>query len=59
MGVYEAGILDIKQEMYDKEQKKSIQENKEQKEKFENTTEEIHRTERAIEEKRKKVFSER
>ena len=56
LGVYEAGMLDIKQEMYDKEQKKSIQENKEQKEKFENTTEEIHRTERAIEEKRKKYF---
>ena len=49
LGVYEA-------EMYDKEQKKSIQENKEQKEKFENTTEEIHRTERAIEEKREKYF---
>lgn len=30
LGVYEAGMLDIKQEMYDKEQKKSIQENKEQ-----------------------------
>ena len=56
LGVYEAGMLDIKQEMYDKEQKKSIQENKEQKEKFENTTEEIHRTERAIEEKRDKYF---
>lgn len=54
--VYEAGMLDIKQEMYDKEQKKSIQENKEQKEKSENTTEEIHRTERAIEEKREKYF---
>ena len=53
LGVYEAGMLDIKQEMYDKEQKKSIQENKEQKEKFENTTEEIHRTERAIEEREK------
>ena len=56
LGVYEAGMLDIKQEMYDKEQKKSIQENKDQKEKFENTTEEIHRTERAIEEKREKYF---
>ena len=56
LGVYEAGMLDIKQEIYDKEQKKSIQENKEQKEKFENTTEEIHRTERAIEEKREKYF---
>ena len=56
LGVYEAGMLDIKQEMYDKEQKKSIQENKEQKEKFENTIEEIHRTERAIEEKREKYF---
>lgn len=56
LGVYEAGMLDIKQEMYDKEQKKSIQENKEQKEKFETTTEEIHRTERAIEEKREKYF---
>lgn len=56
LGVYEAGMLDIKQEMYDKEQKKSIQENKEQKEKFENTTEGIHRTERAIEEKREKYF---
>lgn len=56
LGVYEAGMLDTKQEMYDKEQKKSIQENKEQKEKFENTTEEIHRTERAIEEKREKYF---
>lgn len=56
LGVYDAGMLDIKQEMYDKEQKKSIQENKEQKEKFENTTEEIHRTERAIEEKREKYF---
>lgn len=56
LGVYEAGMLDIKQEMYDKEQKKSIQENKEQKEKFENTTEEIHRTERPIEEKREKYF---
>ena len=56
LGVYEAGMRDIKQEMYDKEQKKSIQENKEQKEKFENTTEEIHRTERAIEEKREKYF---
>ena len=56
LGVYEAGMLDIKQEMYDKEQKKSIQENKEQKEKFENTTEEIHRTERDIEEKREKYF---
>ena len=56
LGVYEAGMLDIKQEMYDKEQKKSIQENKEQKEKFENMTEEIHRTERAIEEKREKYF---
>lgn len=56
LGVYEAGMLDIKQEMYDKEQKKSIQENKKQKEKFENTTEEIHRTERAIEEKREKYF---
>ena len=56
LGVYEAGMLDIKQEMYDKEQKKSIQENKEQKEKFENTTEEIHITERAIEEKREKYF---
>ena len=56
LGVYEAGMLDIKQEMYDKEQKMSIQENKEQKEKFENTTEEIHRTERAIEEKREKYF---
>ena len=56
LGVYEAGMLDIKQEMYDKEQKKSIQENKEQKEKFENTTEEIHRTERALEEKREKYF---
>lgn len=56
LGVYEAGMLDIKQEMYDKEQKKSIQENKEQKEKPENTTEEIHRTERAIEEKREKYF---
>mgnify|MGYP004519128603 CR=1 FL=1 len=56
LGVYEAGMLDIKQEMYDKEQKKSIQENKEQKEKSENTTEEIHRTERAIEEKREKHF---
>ena len=56
LGVYEAGMLDIKQEMYNKEQKKSIQENKEQKEKFENTTEEIHRTERAIEEKREKYF---
>lgn len=56
LGVYEAGMLDIKQEMYDKEQKKSIQENKEQKEKFENTTKEIHRTERAIEEKREKYF---
>ena len=56
LGVYEAGMLDIKQERYDKEQKKSIQENKEQKEKSENTTEEIHRTERAIEEKREKYF---
>ena len=56
LGVYEAGMLDIKQEMYDKEQKKSIQENKEQKEKFENTTEEIHITERSIEEKREKYF---
>lgn len=56
LGVYEAGMLDIKQEMYDKEQKKSIQENKEQKEKSENTAEEIHRTERAIEEKREKYF---
>lgn len=56
LGVYAAGMLDIKQEMYDKEQKKSIQENKEQKEKSENTTEEIHRTERAIEEKREKYF---
>ena len=56
LGVYEAGMLDIKQEMYDKEQKKSIQENKEQKEKSENTTEEIHKTERAIEEKREKYF---
>ena len=56
LGVYEAGMLDIKQEMYDKEQKKSIQENKEQKEKFENTTEEIHRTERDIEKKREKYF---
>lgn len=56
LGVYEAGMLDIKQEMYEKEQKKSIQENKEQKEKSENTTEEIHRTERAIEEKREKYF---
>lgn len=56
LGVYEAGMLDKKQEMYDKEQKKSIQENKEQKEKSENTTEEIHRTERAIEEKREKYF---
>lgn len=56
LGVYEAGMLDIKQEMYDKDQKKSIQENKEQKEKSENTTEEIHRTERAIEEKREKYF---
>ena len=56
LGVYEAGMLDIKQEMYDKEQKKSIQENKEEKEKSENTTEEIHRTERAIEEKREKYF---
>lgn len=56
LGVYEAGMLDIKQEMYDKEQKKSIQENKEQKEKSENTTEEIHRTERAIEEKKEKYF---
>lgn len=56
LGVYKAGMLDIKQEMYDKEQKKSIQENKEQKEKSENTTEEIHRTERAIEEKREKYF---
>lgn len=56
LGVYEAGMLDIKQEMYDKEQKKSIQENKEQKEKSENTTEEIHRTERVIEEKREKYF---
>lgn len=56
LGVYEAGMLDIKQEMYDKEQKKSIQENKEQKEKSENTIEEIHRTERAIEEKREKYF---
>lgn len=56
LGVYEAGMLDIKQEMYDKEQKKSIQENKEQKEKSENTTGEIHRTERAIEEKREKYF---
>ena len=56
LGVYEAGMLDIKQEMYDKEQKKSIQENKEQREKCENTTEEIHRTERAIEEKREKYF---
>ena len=56
LGVYEAGMLDIKQEMYEKEQKKSIQENKEQKEKYENTTEEIHRTERAIEEKREKYF---
>ena len=56
LGVYEAGMLDIKQEMYDKEQKKSIQENKEQKEKSENTTEEIHRTESAIEEKREKYF---
>lgn len=56
LGVCEAGMLDIKQEMYDKEQKKSIQENKEQKEKSENTTEAIHRTERAIEEKREKYF---
>ena len=56
LGVYEAGMLDIKQEMHDKEQKKSIQENKEQKEKSENMTEEIHRTERAIEEKREKYF---
>lgn len=56
LGVYEAGMLDIKQEMYDKEQKKSIQENKEQKEKSENTTEAIHRTERAIEEKKEKYF---
>ena len=56
LGVYEAGMLDIKQEMYDKEQKKSIQENKEQKEKSENTTEAIHRTERTIEEKREKYF---
>lgn len=56
LGVYEAGMLDIKQEMYDKEQKKSIQKNKEQKEKSENMTEEIHRTERAIEEKREKYF---
>ena len=56
LGVYEAGMLDIKQEMYEKEQKKSIQENKEQKEKSENTTEEIHRTERVIEEKREKYF---
>ena len=56
LGVYEAGMLDIKQEMYDKEQKKSIQENKEQKEKSENTTEAIHRTERALEENREKYF---
>ncbi len=56
LGVYEAGMLDIKQEMYEKEQKESIQENKEQKEKSENTTEEIHRTERAIEEKRERYF---
>ena len=56
LGVYEAGMLDIKQEMYEKEQKKSIQENKEQKEKSENTSEEIHRKGRAIEEKREKYF---
>lgn len=56
LGVYEAGMLDIKQEMYEKEQKKSIQENREQKEKSENTGEEIHRTERTIEEKREKYF---
>lgn len=56
LGVYEAGMLDIKQEMYEQEQKKSIQENKEQKEKFENTNEEIHRKERTIEEKREKYF---
>lgn len=56
LGIYEAGMLDIKQEIYEKEQKKSIQENKEQKEKSENTGEEIHRTERTIEEKREKYF---
>ena len=56
LGLYEAGMLDIKQEMYEKEQKKSIQENKEQKEKSENTSEEIHKKERVIEEKREKYF---
>lgn len=56
LGLYEAGMLDIKQEMYEKEQKKSIQENKEQKEKSENTSEEIHKKERVVEEKREKYF---
>ena len=56
LGVYEAGMLDIKQEMYEQEQNKTVQENKEQKEKSENANEEIHRKERAIEEKREKYF---
>ncbi len=56
LGVYEAGMLDIKQEIYEQERKKSIQENKEQKEKFENTGENIHRKERTIEEKKEKYF---
>lgn len=56
LGIYEPGMLEIKQETYEQEVKKSLQENKKKKEKLQNTNEEIYKKERMLEEKKEQYI---
>lgn len=49
-------MLEIKQETYEQEVKKSLQENKKKKEKLQNTNEEIYKKERMLEEKKEQYI---
>lgn len=56
LGVYDPGMLDIKQEVYDQEVRETAQANKKRKEEYQKAGEEIHRKERAIDEKKERYF---
>lgn len=56
LGVYEPGMLDIKQEIYDQEAREIVQANKKNKEEYQKAGEEIHRKERVIDEKKEQYF---
>ena len=56
LGIYEPGMLEIKQETYEQEVKKSLQENKKKKEKLQNTNEEIYKKERMLEGKKEQYI---